>query len=42
MSSDVLRWNASRTLGESVVVSGLFFGSEFAFGMAVEMGAIAV
>jgi hypothetical protein len=40
MSGDVLRRHARRTLGESLVVTGFVFGSEFALGMSVQIGAI--
>ncbi len=40
MASDVLRRDAARALGDDLVVTRLFFGSEFALGMSVEIGAI--
>ena len=41
MPGDVLRRNALRTLGERIFVARLFFLSQFALGMSVEIRAIA-
>ena len=41
MSGDVLRRDASRSLGECILVSRLLLGSEFVLGMSIEIGAIA-
>ena len=42
MAGDVLRWNAAGALGERSIVASLFVGCEFALGMRVEIGAVAV
>jgi hypothetical protein len=42
MAGDVLRGNAAGALGESGFVAGLLAGGEFAFGVSVEISAIAV
>jgi hypothetical protein len=41
MARDVLRWDASATFGESGFVAPLLVIGEFAFGVRMEVGAIA-
>jgi len=41
VSSDVLRGDSASALVESLLVTGLFIGREFAFGMSEEIGTVA-